>query len=445
MLLSEPQVAFAGVSRSTTPDSLIMNFSTFPCAIALMAGTILSCYGSPDAAGKNDWPTWRGPNRNGHADALQELPVALNPAKHTIWEVPVPGRGHGSPIVVGERIYLVTADEGKQTQSLLAYDRGTGDLAWTTVIHSGNFPERINRKATHANNSPAHDGEKLYVTFVNDGAACATALNLKGEKVWTTRLTDYTVHQGYGASPMVYRSLLLVCADNKKAGAIFGLNRRTGEVVWKVDRPQIPNYTPPIVQKIDGRDQLVISGCEKVISLDPMTGKLLWEAKGSTQETVTSPVTDGERVFISGGWPKNHVHAVEGNGSGKVVWRNISRVYVPSMLVTKGHLYAVMDGGAAMCWDCQTGQRKWKGVLGGTFSGSPVLVGGDIHVINENGQYFKFNADPGKFKITHKAEIGDQVFATPVFCGGRIYARVAVFEGDQRREKLLCLGNRPKD
>ena len=186
---------------------MTMKFSTLPCVVALMAGLILSCHGRTDIPGKDDWPSWRGPNRNGHAAPSQELPASLDPAKHTLWDVPIPGRGHGSPIVVGEHIYLVTADEGKQTQSLLAYDRNTGDPAWTTVIHSGNFPERINRKATHANNSPAHDGEKLYVTFVNDGAACATALNLEGEKVWTTRLTDYTVHQGYGASPMVYRSL----------------------------------------------------------------------------------------------------------------------------------------------------------------------------------------------------------------------------------------------
>ena len=437
-------IAFSGVLRDVGAISVMMRRLGFLCAAMLAAVTIVSGYGRPETDSRGDWPSWRGPNRNGHADPSQKLPAALDPEKHTLWEAPIPGRGHGSPIVVGEHIYLVTADEGKQTQSLLAYDRRTGNRAWTTVIHSGNFPERINRKATHANNSPVHDGEKLYVTFVNDGAACATALNLKGEKIWTTRLTDYTVHQGYGASPMIYRSLLLVCADNKKAGAILGLDRETGKVVWKVDRPQIPNYTPPIVQEIDGREQLVISGCEKVISLDPMTGKLLWEAKGSTQETVTSPVSDGKRVFISGGWPKNHVHAVEGNGSGKVVWRNISRVYVPSMLVAKGFLYAVMDGGSAMCWDCETGQRKWKGVLGGTFSSSPVLVGDDIHVINENGEYFKFSADPDKFKITHKAEIGDQVFATPVFCGGRVYARVAVFEGDERREKLLCLGEPPK-
>ena len=178
------------------------------------------------------------------------------------------------------------------------------------------------------------------------------------------------------------------------------------------------------------------------MSLDPMTGKVLWETKGSTQETVTSSVTDGERVFISGGWPKNHVHAVESDGSGKVTWRNISRVYVPSMLVTGGCLFAVMDGGAAMCWDCRTGERKWKGLLGGTFSSSPVLVGEHIHVINEDGEYFQFKADPASFEVVHKSRIGEQVFATPVYCGGRVYARVAVFENDVRKEKLLCLGDR---
>ncbi len=419
-----------------------MKFSRALLLSVLTLGGVLPGQAAPWVACKEDWPCWRGPSRNGHADPTQKLPPALDPGRHTLWETPVPGRGHGSPIVVGDRIYLVTAQEKKQTQSLLAYDRGTGAAAWSTVIHSGTFAPKINRKATHASNSPAYDGENLYVSFVNEGAAHTTAVSLDGKKVWTTRLTDYVVHQGYGASPMVYKSLLLVCADNKKAGAIFGLDRKSGKVVWKVERPKIPNYTSPIVHHLDGRDQLVLSGCEKVMSLDPMTGKVLWETKGSTQETVTSSVTDGERVFISGGWPKNHVHAVESDGSGKVTWRNISRVYVPSMLVTGGHLFAVMDGGAAMCWDCRTGERKWKGLLGGTFSSSPVLVGNHIHVINENGEYFQFKADPAGFEVVHKARIGEQVFATPVYCGGRVYARVAVFENDVRKEKLLCLGDR---
>jgi outer membrane protein assembly factor BamB len=155
---------------------------------------------------------------------------------------------------------------------------------------------------------------------------------------------------------------------------------------------------------------------------------------------VTSIVTDGERVFISGGYPKNHVAAVEADGSGKVVWNNISRVYVPSMLVVDGHLYAVMDGGSAMCWDSKTGERKWKGVLGGTFTSSPVLVGDDIHVINENGEYSVFKANPAKFERIHKGALGEQVFATPVICGGRFYARVVESVNNERVEKLYCLG-----
>ena len=291
----------------------------------------------------DDWPWWRGPQRNGHAHPDQKLPAKLDGQRDLLWETEVPGRGHGSPIIVGERVYLVTADEKAETQSLLAYDRRTGQAVWKTEIHRGGLPPKINKKATHASNSPAFDGERLYVTFVNGGAAQTTAVSQQGDKLWTTKITDYVVHQGYGASPQVYKSLLLVSADNKKAGAVCGLDRASGDIVWKVERPKIANYVSPIVHHLDGRDQLVLSGCEKVMSLNPMTGKTLWETKGSTQETVSSIVTDGTRIFVSGGWPKNHVHAVEADGSGKVAWRNISRVYVPSMLVKEGHLFAVLD------------------------------------------------------------------------------------------------------
>ena len=125
---------------------MIMRCLGFLYAVMLAAGTTVFCYGVPEKDGSSDWPSWRGPGRNGHADPLQKLPAALDPAKHTLWEASIPGRGHGSPIVVGEHIFLVTADEGEQTQSLLAYDRRTGNRVWRTVVHSGNFPERINRK-----------------------------------------------------------------------------------------------------------------------------------------------------------------------------------------------------------------------------------------------------------------------------------------------------------
>src|SRR5262249_6420955 len=148
-----------------------------------------------------------------------------------------------------------------------------------------------------------------------------------------------------------------------------------------------------------GREQLVLTGCNLVSSFEPLTGKTLWEVKGATEECVTSAVTDGQHVFTSGGYPRNHVAAVRADGSGKVAWENTTRVYVPSMLVKGGHLYAVSDAGIAFCWKCDTGKEVWKGRLGGTFSASPVLVGEHILATNESGRTFVFRATPAAFEV----------------------------------------------
>jgi outer membrane protein assembly factor BamB len=154
---------------------------------------------------------------------------------------------------------------------------------------------------------------------------------------------------------------------------------------------------------------------------------------------VTSTVTDGQLIFTSGGYPRNHVAAVRADGSGKVEWENNTRVYVPSMLVRDSYLYAVLDGGQAVCWKCATGEEIWKGRLGGTFSASPVLVGDLIHATNEAGQTFLFRALPDRFELVGKNKLGEEVLATPAVCGDRIYMRVAFNKGG-RQEMLYCLG-----
>ena len=111
---------------------------------------------------------------------------------------------------------------------------------------------------------------------------------------------------------------------------------------------------------VDGRDQLFLTGCNLFSSFDPLTGKTLWEVKGATTECVTSTVTDGQRVFSSGGYPKNHLAAVLADGSGTVVWETKDRVYVPSLLVRDGYLFGVLDAGIATCWKSDTGKEQWK-------------------------------------------------------------------------------------
>ena len=310
---------------------------------------------------------------------------------------------------MGDHVYLATAQEADQTQWVLCFDRKTGKQSWKTEIHRGGFAVKGNGKSSHASSTVACDGERLFINFLHDGAIYTTALTREGKQIWQTKVADYTLHQGFGSSPTVYKALVLVSADNKGGkGAVAGLDRITGKIVWTQPRPKAPNYCSPIVLHVAGRDQLIMIGCDLVTSFDPLTGKKFWEIEGATTECVTSTVTDGKHVYTSGGYPKNHVSCVLADGSGKVVWEKGNRVYVPSMIAKGGHLYAVMDEGVAVCWKADTGEERWKKRLKGTFSGSLVLVGDDLMATNEAGQTWVFAAKPQAYEAVAQNQLGGE-------------------------------------
>ncbi|MFO0906728.1 MAG: PQQ-binding-like beta-propeller repeat protein [Pirellulales bacterium] len=393
--------------------------------------------------GGDDWPWWRGPNRDGVAAPNQKPPTKWSDSENVAWRTPLPGRGHGSVTIVGDHAFVATAETEPARQSVVALDRRTGKPLWTTLVHEGGLDPKGNAKTTHASCTIACDGPRLFVNFLNSGGVYTTALSREGKILWKTRITDFTMHQGFGSSPAIYDSLVIVSADNKGmgTGAIAALERESGQIAWKISRPAVPNYTSPIIFKIAGRDQLLLTGCDLVTSLDPLTGKTIWEIPGATTECVTSTVTDGTHIYTSGGYPRNHLAAVVADGSGKIAWENNSRVYVPSMLIRDKHLYAVLDAGVAMCWKSDTGEELWKGRLGGTFSSSPVLVGDVIYATNEAGRTFLFQADPAGFKLLGENQLGDEAFATPTICGGKIYTRVASRQSGQRQEYVYCLSD----
>src|SRR4029079_6738006 len=161
------------------------------------------------------------------------------------------------------------------------------------------------------------------------------------------------------------------------------------------------------------RAQLLAQGCKLITSLNPATGEENWEIEGSTEECVTSPVAVGDVFLVSGGFPKNHVAAVKADGSGKVVWENKQRVYVPSMLAHDGHFYAVLDSGQAICWKADTGAEKWKGRVDGTFSSSLVLMGDTILATNEAGRSYLFKATLEKYVPVGENQLGNNVLASP--------------------------------
>lgn len=412
---------------------------TFPAVfLALSIGTAqVSFAAAPDLA--RDWPAWRGPTRDGIAAPGQVPPIRWSETENILWKTPLPGRGHASPIVVRDRVYLATAEEDRQTQSILCLHGGTGQKIWKTEVHHGNPDPGHHSNSSAASSTPANDGSRLYVNFLNDGAVYTSALDLDGKVVWRRKICQYVTHQGFGSSPVLYQNLVIVSADHRGGGVIAALDRETGDLKWSQSRPQIPNYTSPAILHAAGRTQMVLGGCNLISSFDPATGKKLWELAGSTEECVVTAVTDGTRIFTSGGYPKNHTVAVLADGSGQIAWQNNARVYVPSMIQKDGHLYAVMDAGLAVCWESDTGKELWKERLGGDFFASPVMAGNRIYASNVNGKTFVFEATPARFEILAQNQLGDEAYASPVICDGRLYLRAAQHK-DQREEILYCVG-----
>jgi outer membrane protein assembly factor BamB len=390
-----------------------------------------------------DWPEWRGPTRDGIAAPGQTPPVEWNETNNVLWKAQIPGGGHGSPIVVGDRIYLATAERDKPNQSVLCFERATGKLVWQTEVHGGQPDAGKQSNSSAASSTVACDGRRLFINFLNQGAVHTTALDLEGKVLWQRKVCDYVTHQGFGSSPVLYESLVLVSADHRGGGVLAGLDRATGKVVWRVDRPKIANYTSPAVVQANGRKQMVLAGCNLITSLDPATGKKLWEIDGSTEECVTTMASDGVRVFASGGYPRNHTVSVVADGSGKIAWQNNSRLYVPSPIVKDGHVFGVLDAGVAVCWKSDSGEELWKERLGGDFFSSPVMVGERIYASNVRGKTFVFEATPKNFKIIAQNQLGDEAYATPAICGSRIYLRVAK-RGGKREEFLYCVGSESK-
>jgi len=387
-----------------------------------------------------DWPWWRGGTYDGIASPDQHPPMKWSDSENIIWKANLPGRSHGSPIVVGDQVVVTAADTDRNVQSVLCFDRGTGKQLWESVVHEKGLDVKNNEKSSMASAAVACDGDRFFVNFLNGDSVYMTALDRQGKKLWQKKLSTYINHQGFGSSPLLYQDLVIGVSDNKGGGAIVAMNRATGDIVWQKARPAKPNYSSPVIFNVEGKDQLFLIGCDLVTSLNPTTGETFWEVEGSTTECVTTTVTDGHRIFTSGGYPKNHVSAVAADGTGRIVWENPTRSYVPSLLTRGGYLFAVMDAGIAMCWKSDTGEEVWKGRLSGTFSSSPVLIGDLIYAANEEGQTFVFRASTERLEIVATNQLGNSVFATPAICGGRIYQRVAHDVDGRRQEVLYCIG-----
>ena len=386
---------------------------------------------SPAEGPTENWPCWRGPRGDGSSREANVPRTWDGPKGEQIaWKVELPGKGHASPIVWGDRIYLVTAVEDRRERILLALDRTDGRTLWRQVVLETPLEPKHSLNS-YASSTPATDGQLVYVSFLDRGEMFVAAYDFTGRRRWAVRPGPFASKHGYCSSPLLYKDLVIVNGDHDGDAYLAALDRHTGRTVWKTPREnQTRSYSVPIIRRIDGRMQMMLSGNKCVASYDPDSGSRQWILDGPTEQFVASPVYNGELLFITAGFPEFHILAIRPDGHGNVTkthvaWRTDKGcAYVPSPILSDdGRFFLlVSDKGIASCFEARTGKRHWMQRIGTHYSASAVSAGGLVYFLSDDGITTVIRPGTG-LEVVARNPLGENCYASPAISGGRIYFR----------------------
>jgi outer membrane protein assembly factor BamB len=384
-----------------------------------------------------NWPDWRGPRSDGTC-IEQGVPTNWDPAG-ALWKTELPGKGHASAIVWGDRVFTVTGMTETKERILLCLDRTSGKILWQQTVVQGPL-QKINKENSYASGTPATDGQRVYVTFrVGDDIVVAAHDMAGGKQLWLIRPGTHAGEWGFSNSPVLYKDKVIIDGDGKGDSFLIALNRADGKTLWRKNRTNKGiSYSAPFIREMAGRTQLIQCGDRCVASFDPDTGEQIWKVDGPSQEFVATPVYSekAELIFISSSWPKCCLLAIRPDGKGDVTETHVAwsdtkgAPYVPSMIVAGDFLFSINRGGTVFCYEAATGEVLWQQKLG-RHHASPVLVGGRLFFINDDGQVNVIK--PGrKFECVATYELGEQCYASPAISDGQVFIR-----GFQH---LFCIG-----
>ena len=407
-----------------------------------------------DAA--HNWPQWRGPLATGvapHGDP----PTVWNEAEGTNvrWKTAIPGRGHSSPIVWGDQIFLTTAiafgdplpprpsrapgnhDNLPVTQRhkfvALVVSRSSGKILWQQTLREALPHEQGHYTGSLASNSPVTDGQRLFAFFGSFGLYC---LDQGGRVVWKADFGPMqSLHgHGEGSSPALHQQTLIVNWDHEGKSFVVALDKRTGQQRWKLERNEVTSWASPIIIEHDGQPQVIVSGTSRVRGYDLATGKILWECGGLSSNIVASPVSAAGMVFAGSSYDKRALLAIrldgaagDITGSSQVAWsRTRGTPYVPSPLLYDGGLYFLTHyQGILTRVDAVTGQdRPGSFRLEGVENvyASPVAAAGRIYVTDLDGTTVVVASGeaPRLISVNHLSE---PVSASAAIAGRQIFLR----------------------
>lgn len=394
---------------------------------------------SPLAWAEN-WPAFRGPRADG-TSAEKNIPVKWSSTENVLWKTPLPGKGHASPIVWQDRIFVVTAIKENSERVLLALDRTDGKILYQKVVLVSPF-EKLHTLNSQASSTPATDGERIYISFLDRDKMFVAAYDFQGNMLWEARPGPFESRHGYCSSPILWEDKVILNGDHDGPAYIVALDKKTGKTIWKTPRPNnTRSYCAPIIRRIDERNQLILSGSLCVASYDPDTGKQHWIIDGPTEQYVASLVYNGELLFMTCGFPDHYIQLIDPTGTGNVTKTHVvfqtdqDCSYVPSPIAEGKYFLVVSDTGVATCRDGKTGKAYWRQRLDGRHSASLVSADGLVYFTSDKGQTTVVRPGP-EFNLVATNNLNEKTDASPAISNAQIFIRTW--------NTLYCIANPEK-
>lgn len=413
-----------------------------------------------------NWPQFRGANASGNGDG-QHPPTSWDVAKNVnvAWKTEIPGLAHASPIVWGDKLFVVSAVSGaqpgkfrhglygdvdsdkdlsKHTWKVICLDKKTGKILWDRVAAEGVPKVKRHIKSTHASPSPATDGKYVVAFFGSEGLFC---YDFDGKLVWKKDLGvldsgwffDADYQWGMASSPIIYKGQVILQCDTQKDAFIAAFDIKTGKEVWRTKREEIPSWGSPTVFETKDRTMIITNATKRIRGYDPATGKEIFELSGNSEVTVGTPVVGQDLVYVTGGYPPiRPVYAIKPTAAGNIslsegkesndfiAWsKNRDGTYMPTPIVYGDYLYTCNNNGTLICYNAKTGEKIYQQRIAGqsnAFTASPVAADGKLYFAGEDGDVFVVKAGP-TYELLSTNPIGEVLMATPAISDGMIFVR----------------------
>lgn len=431
-----------------------------------MKHPVLGLFAAAAALSAADWTQFRGPNASGVADTANP-PTTWDAAKGTniLWKTPIPGLSVASPIVSGDRVFLVTAISGDANQTfrtglygdtdsvndatphtwkVYALDRNKGKILWEQTAHQGVPKTKRHPKSSQASPTPVTNGKVVVAYFGSEGLYAFHATD--GKLLWKKDLGqqnagwffDPDSEWGAAASPVIHKNSVIVQCDRQKDSFVAAYDLDSGRELWRTARAEIPTWGSPTL--VPGKEvtEVVTNGTKAIRSYDADTGKQLWTLGPNSEVTCTTPVAAHGLIFVTAGYPPvRPIYAVRQGARGDltlpagkessegIAWsKSRGGVYLPSPIVVGDHLYLLGNNGVLTAYDAKTGNQVYQQRVGegGSYSAAPVAAAGKLYLSSEDGDIYVVKAGP-QYELLGRNAMGEVLMATPAFAGDMMIVR----------------------